>query len=174
MKVTKIVSHSSDGSMLSVYVEHQCSKEIEVTLRKQVSDKGDVAFLNKFKDGSYSFGIIQGDYKSMGHSGGYIWSSRASVMNQIFGTHIVEAAVRLPGNTCYISRAFDIDDIEAALPEDWRYIEKAYSNGETYNQLVYLGKEPIKYQCGKRLYSAEGESGDNVLHLNTILQEETI
>ena len=172
MKVTKIVCHSDNGSMLSLYIEHKCSENIVETHKKTVS--GYVAFLNKYEEGSYSFGLIQGDYEYQGHSRGYIWSSRASIMNQIFGVHIIEACVRLPGDRTYFKRAFDIDKLREILPDNWDFEERHYSDGEVYNQLVYTGDLPIEYKCGKRLYLAEEESKDTVLCLNTILQDPTV
>lgn len=176
MKVKKIVCHSSDGEMLSLYVEHDCTKNIVQRMKKQISDNGDVAFLNRFSDGSYSFGIIQGDYESMGHSKGYIWSSRASVMNQIFGTNIIEVAVKLPEDEFYFSRAFDLEKVRSILPEGWDYVEGSYSDGEKYHRLSYVGNSPIEYECGKRLYTSSEEVGNNnmCLNLNTILQDRTL
>lgn len=176
MKLKKIVCHSSDGRMLSLYVEHDCTKKIVQRQERQISDNGDVAFLNKFSDDSYSFGIIQGDYESMGHSKGYIWSSRASFMNQIFGTNIIEVAVKLPEDEFYFSRAFDLEKVRSILPEGWDYIEEAWDDGEVYNRLSYVGNFPIEYECGKRLYTSPEETGNNnmCLNLNTILQDQTL
>ena len=117
MKVTKIVCHSSNGSMLSLYVEHYCNDTIVERKEQILSNEGDTAFINKFEDGTYSFGIIQGDYYSMGHRKGYIWSSRASVMNKIFGTDIMEVGIKLPNEEGYFSRAVDIKTLKKILPE---------------------------------------------------------
>lgn len=171
MKITKIVSHSSDGSMLTLYLEHECSKVIVERKEKQISNDGDIAFVNKFEDGSYTFGIIQGDYRADGHSKGYIWSSRASVINSIFNLNIMEVAVKLPEYEEYFSRAFDIDALEKVLPKDWKIIKKKYSDGEVYPALKYIGKTFIRFNCGDRVYSNEGSSNDN-LHLNTIFQKD--
>ena len=170
MKLTKIVCHSSSGSMLSLYVEHKCNNTVSEIKEKVISDEGDIAFLNKYEDGSYSYGIIQGDYKSMGHSKGYIWSSRPSVMNEIFGVHIYDVGVKLPGNEFYFSRAFDIDTLKSILPKDFAFVEDEFSDGEKYDRLAYVGT-PIVYECGKRLYDAENDDINIVLNLNTILQD---
>jgi len=111
----------------------------------------------------------------MGHGKGYIWSSRASVMNQIFGSDIMEVAVRFPGEDCYFSRAFDVSDVKEILPKGWDITKESFSDGEVYNKLVYVGDEPIEYECGKRLYSAEEEKTGNIVScLNTCLQNKFI
>lgn len=174
MKVTKIVCHSSNGSMLSLYVEHYCNDTIVERKEQILSNEGDTAFINKFEDGTYSFGIIQGDYYSMGHRKGYIWSSRASVMNKIFGTDIMDVGIKLPNEEGYFSRAVDIKTLKKILPENWDIVKEQFGDGEVYNTLKYIGDTPIEYKCGKRLYSNEGDSCDVIACLNTIFQNQNV
>lgn len=65
-------------------------------------------------DGIYTYGLEQTLGNYFGHGPGYIWSSRASVINSELGTVLHEAAYR-EGNRSYRSCAVDLIRFEGIL-----------------------------------------------------------
>ena len=65
-------------------------------------------------DGIYTYGLEQTVGSYFGHGPGYIWSSRASVINSQLDTVLHEAAYR-EGNRCYCSCAVDLVRFEGIL-----------------------------------------------------------
>lgn len=175
MKAKKIICHSSDGTWLDLVVEHELTNEVIKHQEKTISSEGDVAFLDKYSDGSYTFGIKQGDYKSYGHSKGYIWSSRASVINQIFGTNIMEVSVVIPNHITRVCRSFDVNDITSVLPDGWKILASQDEDGEKHHHIVYTGEKPLDFQCGKIMWSNDNKEYNEGLvptyNLTTILQD---
>lgn len=80
-------------------------------------DQDGILFIRKTSiDGIYTYGCEQVRTSYFGHGPGYIWSSRASVMNAAFSTVLYEAAYRQE-NRGYVSCAVDLVRIEGLLNE---------------------------------------------------------
>ena len=76
-------------------------------------------------EGIYDYGYQQKKADYMGNPTGYIWSSRAGVMNKVFNTKLIEVAYAedLPFNS-FSSYAIDLNILEPLLEEtnymiDW-------------------------------------------------------
>lgn len=67
-------------------------------------------------DGIYTYGLQQTLGSYFGHGPGYIWSSRASVINSQLGTTLYEAAYR-QGDRGYVSCSVDLVRFEDLLKE---------------------------------------------------------
>ena len=75
-----------------------------------------VAFLNRTNiEGLYTHGLEQKVEQHWGHGPGYVWASRASVMNAQFGVALYEAYYKGPGSNCYQTCAIDLVRFEDAL-----------------------------------------------------------
>ena len=68
-------------------------------------------------EGLYQYGSEQLCEKYMGHKKGYIWASRASVMNKVFDLALTEAYYKSEGSYSYQCCAIDLVRYEGLLNE---------------------------------------------------------
>lgn len=68
-------------------------------------------------EGIYQYGSEQLCDEWMGHGKGYVWSSRASVMNKAFDTALIEARYKVEGAISYSCCAVDLVRFEHMLKE---------------------------------------------------------
>lgn len=68
-------------------------------------------------EGLYQYGSEQLSEDYMGHKKGYIWSSRASVMNKVFDLALTEAYYKSEGSYSYQCCAIDLVRYEDLLNE---------------------------------------------------------
>ena len=74
-------------------------------------------------EGIYYYGSEQLQDGFLGHEKGYIWSSRASVMNKVFGTALCECAFKARGSHFYRTVAIDLVRYENLLNENGYTVE---------------------------------------------------
>ena len=79
-------------------------------------------------EGIYKYGSEQLCDSYMGHEKGYIWSSRASVMNKAFDIALIEACYKVEGDFSYTVCSIDLvrfEDIlnEAGYDVNWTFIK---------------------------------------------------
>lgn len=75
-----------------------------------------ILFLSKTNvDGLYHYGYQQKEEDYHGHGPGYIWSSRASVLNATFGAKLMEAYYRPASSISYCCCAIDLSHLEPLL-----------------------------------------------------------
>lgn len=68
-------------------------------------------------EGLYQYGSEQLSEDYMGHKKGYIWASRASVMNKVFDLALTEAYYKSEGSYSYQCCAIDLVRYEDLLNE---------------------------------------------------------
>lgn len=170
MRVIKIVSHSSDGEILSLYVEIEANSGVIVEHKeKELKDDSlrGILFYDKYSDGTYQYGL-KALVPYMDHGVGYIWSSRASVINEVFGTKLVDVALKTPDEPYYWSGAVELDQIE--MPEGFSIVEKQFLSGEKYYAAVrdipFSDEEKNYALCGKTLYSCSDDDAPTDLVYN--------
>lgn len=142
MKVVSICGFSS----LDVYLE---ADELSTTVveHKEKELGIDTLYYKKFSDGTYSYGLIQGAENQFGHSKGYIWSSRASVVNAEFGLNLIEVGIN------HVSRAIPITTLKSLLPKDFYIQTKKFEDGEEYYAVKCA--HPVNNTNSKVLYNME-------------------
>lgn len=169
MKVTKIVSHSSDGSMISLYVELDANSGVIVE-HKEKEVEGGILFYDKYSNGIYQYGL-RSTRPYMGHDAGYIWSSRASVLNQEFGTNLIDVSLKTPDEDYYWCGAVEVDKVE--MPEGFSIIEDQFYSGEKYYTVIRdipFSKEEKNFAlCGKTLYSCSEDDAPTDIVVNKIV-----
>lgn len=79
-------------------------------------------------EGIYQYGAEQVCEDYLGHGKGYVWASRASVMNKAFNICLIEAYYKMEGTSCYSCCAIDLVRFEQMLNEagyivEWNPIE---------------------------------------------------
>ena len=157
MKVTKIVSHSSDGEMLSLYVEIAAISDTVVEHKEKEVDGG-VLFYDKYSNGVYQYGL-RSTRPYMDHEAGYIWSSRASVLNQEFGTNLIDVSLKTPDEHWYWCGAVEVNKVE--MPKGFSIVEKQFYNGEKYytaiRDIPFSEEEKNYTLCGKTLYNCSDD-----------------
>lgn len=157
MKVTKIVSHSSDGNMLSLYVEIDANSGVIVE-HKEKEVEGGILFYDKYSNGIYQYGL-RSTRPYMDHEAGYIWSSRASVLNQEFGTNLIDVSLKTPDEDYYWCGAVEVEQIE--MPKGFSIVEDQFYNGEKYyttiRDIPFSEEEKNYTLCGKTLYSCSDD-----------------
>lgn len=114
-------------------------KGIERVLEKQESD-GKCFVVRTNIEGIYTYGIEQTKEDYWGHKPGYVWSSRASVMNAAFGVTLFEACYR-KGTSCYRSCAVDLVRFEHLL--------KANGYSVDFTPIVSDDKEDVNFMLIK-------------------------
>ena len=102
--------HYSDFYLETEVVDHYYKKiESGEVIHSDVDGKFECFVNSTSEEGVFEYGAKQLT-DSWDHKAGYIWSSRCSVMNQIFGTRLVEVSIN--------SRAYAIDvDLLKTLAE---------------------------------------------------------
>lgn len=87
-------------------------------IEKNCGEAVGIMFLcNTDIEGIYTYGIEQLEAECFGHGPGYIWASRASVMNTVFDTALYEADYKCEGDCCYRTCAVDLVRFESMLNE---------------------------------------------------------
>lgn len=66
-------------------------------------------------DGFATYGIEQTKAYEVGHGPGYIWSSRATVMNKVFDVALIDALYKVEGKNTYMSCAIDLNTMTQLL-----------------------------------------------------------
>lgn len=157
MKVTKIISYSSDGDMLSLYVKINDANHTIVEHKEKELHDG-ILFYTKYSNGIYQYGL-RSTRPYMDHEAGYIWSSRASVINQEFGTNLIDVSLKTPDEHWYWCGAVEVEQIE--MPEGFSIVEKQFYNGEKYytaiRDIPFSEEEKNYTLCGKTLYSCSDD-----------------
>ena len=113
-------------------------------LTKEIKD-GELFICKTSIDGIFTYGYMQTEGDQIyGHGPGYIWASRASVMNANFDVALVEAFYRSEGSYSYQSCSIDLAHLEELLEDteyeiDWTpYI---FDNGDVKYKLKLKSKE---------------------------------
>lgn len=91
----------------------------ERCLTKTLSD-GILFVTNTNIDGIFRYGLEQTKEDYFGHGPGYIWHSRASVMNANFDVALIDAYYKEEGSYSYTTCAIDLARLESLL-EDTEY-----------------------------------------------------
>ena len=87
-----------------------------------------------YSDNHFEYGLIQGDYESFGHTKGYIWSSRASVMNKLFGLELTDVVVEYPDSYAGLAGiAYPVKTIKELLPEGFSFEREETATDIHYN-----------------------------------------
>ncbi len=110
---------------------------------KESEDEEGILFLQETNQpGIYRYGYqTKKDDPIWNHKAGYIWSSRASVMNANFNTRLAECNYRQRGTQTYTSCAIDVDTLESILDTDkYIIVRSEYKNCE----INYRVEERIK------------------------------
>lgn len=90
-------------------------KVLERGMEKEVDDGTLFVSITNI-DGIYRYGYqVHKADPIWGHAAGYVWASRASVMNYNFGTHLIEAYYRKRGTQTYTSCAIAKFTLESFL-----------------------------------------------------------
>lgn len=95
----------------------------ERCLTKEDPD-GILFITNTNVDGIFCYGYEQKKRDYFGHGPGYVWASRASVMNANFDVALVEACYKKEGSYSYTTCAIDLARLELLLKDteyeiDW-------------------------------------------------------
>lgn len=86
----------------------------EVVLEKEVEDG--TYFVRKTNiEGIFKYGFRQNKEDYMGNPAGYVWSSRAGVMNKEFDVALVEVCYKKEGSPSYTSCSMDLAHLEPLL-----------------------------------------------------------
>lgn len=89
-------------------------------LTKDVTD-GELFIRKTNIEGIFTYGYMQKEADPIyGHGPGYVWASRASVMNANFDVALIEACYKLEGSYCYQACSIDLAHLEKLL-EDTEY-----------------------------------------------------
>ena len=89
-------------------------KTEEVVLEKEVEDGA--YFVRKTNiEGIFKYGFRQKESDIFGNSAGYVWSSRAGVMNKEFDVALVEVCYKKEGSPSYTSCSMDLAHLEPLL-----------------------------------------------------------
>lgn len=92
---------------------------------KEVRDgyQNNLVFIKEIAPNIYSYGAKQLT-NGVHHGAGYIWSSRASEVNQVLGTNLIEVKVPVPGCSALLQTvAMDVDTLREILPQDYKIIK---------------------------------------------------
>lgn len=129
---------------------------------QQILEDGDILFYKEYADSTYTYGLIQSRDNYHGHDKGYIWSSRASVINKVFNLNLVDIAIN------GVCRAFPVMLLELILPKGFVLKKRRFNNGEEYWSVELTdGSTP---KCGTILYGG-GNPSNPVYNLTTVLQQ---
>lgn len=87
-------------------------------VEKELPEDGGILFVSKTNiEGIYTYGLEQTKHSYFGHKPGYIWSSRASVINAAFDYVLYEACYRSDESRSYCSCAVDLVRFEQLLKD---------------------------------------------------------
>lgn len=129
----------------SVYLsgDIELNKRLEQILDHDAGKQIGRAFVYRTNiPGIYTYGLEQLMDEQYGHKAGYIWASRASVMNAFFDTALFEANYKC-GNGCYVSCAIDLIFFESILSE--------YGYGVDFDANVSDNLEDVSYKIYKKI-----------------------
>lgn len=85
-------------------------------LEQELPKSGGIAFIRGANlDGFFQYGIEQTAQDDMGHGPGYIWASRASVMNKVFDVALVDVLYKTDDSKFYGSCAIDVAHLREFL-----------------------------------------------------------
>lgn len=113
-------------------------------LTKEMED-GELFIRKTNIDGIFTYGYMQtGGDPIYGHGPGYVWASRASVMNANFDVALIEACYRSEGSYTYRSCSIDLAHLEKLLEDteyeiDWT--PHIADNGDVKYELKLKSKE---------------------------------
>ena len=86
----------------------------EVVLEKEVKDG--TYFVKKTNiDGIFTYGFRQNKEDYMGNPAGYVWSSRAGVMNKEFDVALIEVVYSKNNSHCPMACSMDLAHLEPLL-----------------------------------------------------------
>lgn len=95
-------------------VGEEALKTGEVVLEKEVEDG--TYFVRKTNiEGIFKYGFRQSKEDIFGNPAGYVWSSRAGVMNKEFDVALVEVCYKKEGSPSYTSCSMDLAHLEPLL-----------------------------------------------------------
>lgn len=96
----------------------------EVVLEKEVKDG--TYFVKKTNiDGIFTYGFRQNKEDYMGNPAGYVWSSRAGVMNKEFDVALIEVVYKKENSCCPMSCSMDLAHLEQLLSGTEYAIDKS-------------------------------------------------
>ena len=98
----------------TIYITGDEKLEYLERVQEKQCETGKLFIARTSIDGIYTYGLEQTLGYYFGHGPGYIWSSRASVINSQLDTVLHEAAYR-QGDRCYCSCAVDLVRFEGIL-----------------------------------------------------------
>lgn len=102
----------------------------EVVLEKEVEDG--TYFVRKTNiDGIFTYGFKQNKEDYFGNPAGYVWSSRASVMNKQFNLALIEVVYKKENSYCPISCSMDVAYLEQLLSDTEYTIDKSPRESDT-------------------------------------------
>lgn len=89
-------------------------KTEEIVLKKEVKDG--TYFVRKTNiEGIFNYGFEQSEADYLGNPAGYVWSSRAGVMNKEFGIALVEVVYKKDNSHCPKACSMDLAHLEPLL-----------------------------------------------------------
>lgn len=90
--------------------------DTERVLQQELPMSGGIAFICRANlDGFFLYGIEQTKQDVMGNGPGYIWASRASVMNKVFDVALVDVLYKSDDSRFYGSCAIDVAHLREFL-----------------------------------------------------------
>ena len=89
-------------------------KTEEIVLEKEVED-GTYFVKKTHIDGIFTYGFRQNKEDYMGNPAGYVWSSRAGVMNKEFDIALVEVVYSKNNSHCPMACSMDLAHLEPLL-----------------------------------------------------------
>ena len=102
----------------------------EVVLEKEVEDG--TYFVRKTNiDGIFTYGLKQNKEDYFGNPAGYIWSSRASVMNKQFNLALIEIVYKKENSYCPTSCSMDVAYLKQLLSNTEYTIDKSPRESDT-------------------------------------------
>lgn len=113
-------------------------------LTKEMED-GELFICKTSIDGIFTYGYMQTEADPVyGHGPGYVWASRASVMNANFDVALMEACYKFEGSYSYRSCSIDLAHLEELLKDteyeiDWT--PHTSDNGDVHYKLKLKSKE---------------------------------
>lgn len=109
------------GYMTTPYIIGEEKLEVKERVMEHATSEGTYFIRRTNIEGIFTYGFEQNKPDFMGHSAGYVWSSRCGVMNKVFDTALIEINYKKEGAPSYQSCAINLADLENILTNtEWK------------------------------------------------------
>lgn len=96
----------------------------ERAIEQRLKNNEGIAFIRLANvEGFATYGIEQTKQEEWGHGPGYIWASRATVMNKVFDVALVDILYKTENSSTYSSCAIDIEHLAKLLKDTEYYVK---------------------------------------------------